>query len=201
MCRTDPQQHHKHSPLHIAHRYTCTPMQPSSAEVRTRAAQWTCKFDHRQRCVIVRASAEGVDIDVEETTVRITSCMPLMQHAAQMERMEKSLEAVRRSFTTVRTGRANPSMLDRIEVQVECMHASNTLVNAQVDYYGTPTPLKTIAGVSVPESTQLVVQPYDVSAMQAIEKAIMTSDLGLTPSNDGKAIRINIPPLTAVRYT
>ncbi len=99
-----------------------------------------------------------------------------------MERMEKSLEAVKRSFTSVRTGRANPSMLDRIEV----------------DYYGTPTPLKTIAGISVPESTQLLVQPYDTSAMQAIEKAIMTSDLGVTPSNDGKIIRINIPPLTAV---
>lgn len=100
-----------------------------------------------------------------------------------MERMEKSLEAVKRSFTSVRTGRANPSMLDRIEV----------------DYYGTPTPLKTIAGISVPESTQLLVQPYDTSAMQAIEKAIMASDLGVTPSNDGKIIRINIPPLTAVR--
>ncbi len=68
----------------------------------------------------------------------------------------------------------------------------------QVDYYGAPTPLKTLAGISAPESTMLVVQPYDKSAMQAIEKAIMQSDIGATPSNDGNLIRINIPALTAV---
>ena len=71
-------------------------------------------------------------------------------------------------------------------------------MHLQVDYYGAPTPLKSLAGVSAPESTLLVVQPYDLSAMQVIEKAIMASDLNLTPSNDGKLIRINIPALTAV---
>lgn len=71
-------------------------------------------------------------------------------------------------------------------------------MHLQVDYYGAPTPLKSLAGVSAPESTLLVVQPYDLSAMQLIEKAIMASDLNLTPSNDGKLIRINIPALTAV---
>ena len=70
----------------------------------------------------------------------------------------------------------------------------------QVDYYGAMTPLKTICGVSAPDSRTLLIQPYDMGAMQAIEKGIMKSDLGLTPNNDGKVIRINIPQLTAVRY-
>jgi len=100
-----------------------------------------------------------------------------------MEKMESSLEAVKRSFATVRTGRATPAMLDRVEV----------------DYYGAMTPLKTIAGVSAPDARTVVVQPYDQGALQAIEKAIMSSDLGLTPSNDGKLIRINVPALTQER--
>lgn len=69
----------------------------------------------------------------------------------------------------------------------------------QVDYYGAPTPLRQLAGISVPESSMLVVQPYDKGSMQVIEKAIMISDLGLTPNNDGKVIRLNVPQLTAVR--
>lgn len=100
-----------------------------------------------------------------------------------MEKMESTLEVVRRNFSTVRTGRANPSMLDRIEV----------------DYYGAMSPLKTIAGVSAPDAQSLVIQPYDISAMPNIEKAIQKSDLGITPSNDGKVIRLNIPSLTAER--
>jgi ribosome recycling factor len=100
-----------------------------------------------------------------------------------MERMDKSLESVQRNFSTVRTGRANPSMLDRIEV----------------DYYGTMTPLKQIAGVSTPESTLLVIQPYDQTAIPAIERAIQQSDIGLTPNNDGKLIRLQVPQLTADR--
>ena len=82
-----------------------------------------------------------------------------------------------------------------------CTHAcaeEQRQLAIQVDYYGAATPLKSLAGVSAPESTLLVVQPYDMSAMQLIEKAIMASDLNLTPSNDGKLIRINIPSLTAV---
>lgn len=78
------------------------------------------------------------------------------------------------------------------DVQIQMLHM------LQVDYYGAPTPLKALAGISAPESTLLVVQPYDLSAMQLIEKAIMSSDLQVTPSNDGKLIRINIPSLTAV---
>lgn len=100
-----------------------------------------------------------------------------------MERMEKSLESVQRNFATIRTGRANPAMLDRIEV----------------DYYGSMTPLKQIAGVSTPEASLLVIQPYDASAIPAIERAIQQSDIGLTPNNDGKLIRLQIPQLTAER--
>ena len=90
-----------------------------------------------------------------------------------MDRMEKTLESVQRNFGTVRTGRASPSMLDRIDV----------------DYYGVATPLRTMAGISTPEASLLVIQPYDPSAIPAIERAIQQSDLGLTPSNDGKLIR------------
>jgi ribosome recycling factor len=70
-----------------------------------------------------------------------------------------------------------------------------------VDYYGAISPLRTIAGISAPDAQSLLIQPYDISAMANIEKAILKSDLGITPSNDGKVIRINIPPLTAVRCT
>lgn len=97
-----------------------------------------------------------------------------------------------------------PSVLLAVEVTQSCwLHFKHILdvqcwATMQVDYYGAPTPLKTLAGISAPESTMLVVQPYDKSAMQAIEKAIMQSDIGATPSNDGNLIRINIPALTTV---
>jgi ribosome recycling factor len=100
-----------------------------------------------------------------------------------MERMEKSLDSVQRSFASVRTGRANPSMLDRVEV----------------DYWGTMTPLKQMSTISAPESSLLVVQPYDVSSIPAIERGIQQSDVGLTPNNDGKVIRLQVPQLTAER--
>jgi ribosome recycling factor len=99
------------------------------------------------------------------------------------ERMIKSVESVTSNLMTVRTGRANASMLDRI----------------MVDYYGAPTPLNQIAGVSVPSAQQLAISPYDKAATKDIEKAIVESDLGVTPTNDGLVIRINIPPLTADR--
>ena len=97
--------------------------------------------------------------------------------------MDKSLEATARSFASVRTGRANPSMLDRVEV----------------DYYGTATPLKALGTVSTPDAATLVIAPFDVSAMAVIEKALLASDVGITPSNDGKVIRLVVPPLTADR--
>jgi ribosome recycling factor len=98
-------------------------------------------------------------------------------------RMDKSVEATHDHFNSVRTGRASPALLDRI----------------QVDYYGTPTPLKNIATINVPESRMLTIQPFDPSAMKQIERAIMESDLGLQPSNDGKIIRLPIPQLTEER--
>lgn len=166
--------------------------------------------------VVPCASAE-VDVTVEEDAVSrrrtrlkfiAVCCLPLLRctprmlrnHAplvtlflpllvvprvCQMERMEKTLESVQRNFSTVRTGRANPSMLDRIDV----------------DYYGTLTPLRQMAGISAPEASLLVIQPYDPSAIPAIERAIQQSDIGLNPNNDGKLIRLVIPQLTAVSST
>src|SRR5256886_6571814 len=99
------------------------------------------------------------------------------------ERMQKSVEATRNEFSTVRTGRASPHLLDRIDV----------------DYYGTRTPLKQLAGISASEARLLTVTPYDKSSIKAIEKAIMESDVGLTPSNDGSVIRLTIPELTEER--
>ncbi len=98
-------------------------------------------------------------------------------------RMAKSVEATRQELHTVRTGRASPHLLDRIEV----------------DYYGARTPLRQIAQVAAPEARLLVVTPYDKSSIGAIEKALLESDLGLTPSNDGTVIRLKIPELTEER--
>ena len=99
------------------------------------------------------------------------------------KKMELAVEHVGAEFTTVRTGRANPQILHRV----------------QVEYYGTPTNLQQLASFSVPEPRLLVVQPYDRSSMAAIEKAIKASDLGLNPSNDGNVIRLSFPPLTEER--
>jgi ribosome recycling factor len=99
------------------------------------------------------------------------------------ERMEKSLLSTKNDFQTVRTGRANPALLHRVHVE----------------YYGAPTPLQQLASISVPEPRQLVIQPFDKNALVEIERAIQKSDLGLTPNNDGKVIRLNIPPLTEER--
>ena len=98
-------------------------------------------------------------------------------------RMEKSLESLHKELGGIRTGRATPSLVDRL----------------QVDYYGTPTPLQSIAGVTAPEARLLVIQPYDRSAIASIEKALQKSEMGLNPSNDGQVIRIAIPPLTEER--
>ena len=99
------------------------------------------------------------------------------------ERMAKSVEAIRHEFGSVRTGRASPVLLDRI----------------MVDYYGASTPLRQLATVSAPEARLLSVQPYDKTSIKAIERAILESDIGLTPSNDGNLIRLNIPELTEER--
>src|SRR5213082_1877396 len=98
-------------------------------------------------------------------------------------RMDKSIESTRQELNSVRTGRASPALLDRI----------------QIDYYGTPTPLKNLATITAPEPRLLNVQPFDPNSVKAIEKAIQESDLGLQPSNDGKLIRLPIPQLTEER--
>jgi ribosome recycling factor len=98
-------------------------------------------------------------------------------------RMDKAVEAVRSEFTTVRSGRASVGLLDRI----------------YVDYYGTSTPLKQMANVAAPEPRMVTVQPFDKTSMRSIEKAILESDLGLNPSNDGTLIRLSIPTLTEER--
>ena len=99
------------------------------------------------------------------------------------ERMTKSVEAIRVEFGSVRTGRASPALLDRISV----------------DYYGSATPLKQLATISAPEARLLTVQPYDKSSIKAIERAILESDVGLTPNNDGNLIRLGVPELTEER--
>ncbi|MDE5412935.1 ribosome recycling factor [Alkalihalobacterium chitinilyticum] len=105
----------------------------------------------------------------------------LMQDA--QGRMKKALDALNRELSTLRAGRANPSLLEKVTVE----------------YYGAPTPLNQLATISVPEARMLVIQPFDKTVIGDIEKAILKSDLGLTPSNDGTIIRITIPALTEER--
>lgn len=99
------------------------------------------------------------------------------------EKMEKTLNVLKEELQSVRAGRANPHIMDKI----------------MVSYYGTPTPLKQLANVSAPEPRTLVIQPYDGSILADVEKAIMNSDLGMNPSNDGKLIRLSVPMLTEER--
>jgi len=101
------------------------------------------------------------------------------------QKMERAIEALDKSFATIRAGRANPSMLDGITVE----------------YYGVPTPLNQLAVISVPEARQLLIKPFDKSALQEIERSINMSNLGFTPNNDGETIRIVIPDLTKERRT
>ena len=98
-------------------------------------------------------------------------------------RMGKSVEALKRELSTIRTGRASPALLE----------------NLTVDYYGVPTPLIQLASISVPEARSLLIQPWDKQTLKEVEKAILMSDLGLVPNNDGNLIRINIPTLTEDR--
>lgn len=99
------------------------------------------------------------------------------------DKMQKSLTNLEGEYTAIRAGRANPRILDRI----------------QVDYYGTPSPLQSVANISVPEARMIQIQPWDASLIKDIEKAILSSDLGLTPANDGKVIRLVFPELTEER--
>ena len=99
------------------------------------------------------------------------------------DKMVAALDATKKQFATVRTGRAHPSIVEGVKV----------------DYYGTKTPLKQVANITVPESRMIVIQPWDKGTMEAIEKAILSSDVGITPMNDGKVIRLSMPQLTHER--
>lgn len=101
-------------------------------------------------------------------------------YAKTKERMEKALDSLQRDYSVIRAGRANPNVLN----------------NVVVDYYGTPTPLNQMAAISVPEPRLLVIQPWDASTLQDIEKAINIAEIGINPQNDGKVIRLNFPQLT-----
>lgn len=106
-----------------------------------------------------------------------------MKLAEIEDHMKKAVESTQRSFNTIRTGRANVSLLDRVTVE----------------YYGTQTPLKALASISTPDSTTIAIQPFDRKTVSLIEKAISQSDVGLVPNNDGSVIRLNVPPLTSDR--
>ena len=99
------------------------------------------------------------------------------------DKMSKTITSLLKEYSTIRAGRANPAVLDRI----------------QVDYYGAPTPINQMAAVSVPEPRTILIAPWDKSTLRDIEKAILTSDLGLNPQNDGSSLRLNFPPLTEER--
>jgi ribosome recycling factor len=106
-----------------------------------------------------------------------------MDYSNINEKMEKAINAYSEKLAEVRAGRANPAILNRVKV----------------DYYGTPTPINQVAGVSVPEARLIVIQPWDMSILKEIERAILASDIGITPNNDGKVIRLNFPELNEER--
>ncbi|MDK2966985.1 MULTISPECIES: ribosome recycling factor [Lacrimispora] len=108
-----------------------------------------------------------------------------MQESLQVyeDKMSKTLKALENDFMTIRAGRANPHVLDKI----------------RVDYYGTPTPIQQVGNVTIPEARMIVIQPWEKSLLKAIEKAILTSDLGINPTNDGNVIRLVFPELTEER--
>ena len=106
-----------------------------------------------------------------------------MDYTNLKEKMEKTIDVFNTKLSEIRAGRANPAILNKVKV----------------DYYGTPTPINQVAGVSVPEARLIVIQPWDVSLLKEIEKAILASDIGINPNNDGKVIRLNFPELNEER--
>jgi len=99
------------------------------------------------------------------------------------EKMDKTISVLKEELANIRAGRANPRLLDKVTI----------------DYYGTPTPINQLANINIPEARQIVIQPWDAKILSAIEKAILASNIGLTPNNDGKLIRLIFPPLTEER--
>ena len=106
-----------------------------------------------------------------------------MDYTEMELKMERTIENLQERFSEVRAGRANPAILNKVKM----------------DYYGTPTPINQVAGISVPEARMIVIQPWDMSVLKDIEKAILASEIGINPNNDGKVIRLNFPELTEER--
>ncbi len=106
-----------------------------------------------------------------------------MDYANIKEKMEKTISVFEEKLSEIRAGRANPAILNKVKI----------------DYYGTPTPINQVAGISVPEARLIVIQPWDISVLKEIEKAILASDIGINPNNDGKVIRLSFPELTEER--
>ncbi|KAA3474989.1 ribosome-recycling factor, chloroplastic-like [Gossypium australe] len=158
--------------------------------INVSAHSWSSAANYASiRHVVVKSS--GKRVVVKHLLLGLVKCATIEEIEAEKssiekdvkERMEKTIETVRANFNSIRTGRANPSMLDKVEVE----------------YYGTPVSLKSIAQISTPESSSLLIQPFDKSSLKAIEKAIVNSDLGMTPNNDGEVIRLSLPQLTTER--
>ncbi|EEH59446.1 ribosomal recycling factor, chloroplast precursor [Micromonas pusilla CCMP1545] len=145
------------------------------ASIRCIAARKQCAVFHAKRSFIRNSRAVTCAVQENKT--------PFDIEQSADDRMEKSVDSIRNNLNTVRTGRANAAILDRIEVE----------------YYGSVTPLKSLANITTPDAQTIIIQPFDKNIIDDVEKAIMSSDLDLMPGNDGNCIRLNIPPLTAER--
>lgn len=143
----------------------------------------SCKKLKAKNGVVVKGLLQNRYTTIKCATIEEIEAEKSLIEKSVKERMEKAIDSVLSNFNSIRTGRSNPAMLDKVEVE----------------YYGSPVNLKTIAQISTPDSSSLLVQPYDKSSLKAIEKAIVNSDLGMTPSNDGEVIRLSIPQLTSDR--
>ncbi|GAB5357699.1 hypothetical protein AAMO2058_000396900 [Amorphochlora amoebiformis] len=161
------------SPAFGIHNRRCASVVPRMIVVGRRADTMALQL---QRAEHVRVNAAATEN--EDSTENIEE--KLMEAE---DRMRKSITSLSNNLITVSTGRANPAMLDRV----------------QVNYYGSPTPIRSLAGISTPNAQEIVVDPYDKTALADVERAIFQANLGLTPSNDGKVIRLNIPMLTQDR--
>lgn len=159
---------------------------------RTNVSFWSSGASYvRLNCRVQKFPVKSVVVNLSRNREGTIKCATIEEIEAEKstiekdtkQRMEKTLETVRSNFNSVRTNRASPSMLDRVEVE----------------YYGTPVSLKSIAQVSSPDASSILISPYDKSSLKAIEKAIVTSQLGLSPNNDGDVIRLSLPPLTSER--
>ncbi|XP_039032511.1 ribosome-recycling factor, chloroplastic-like isoform X2 [Hibiscus syriacus] len=155
------------------------------------AYSWSSTANYASiRHVAVKSSGKHVVVKhlLRERLVRCATIEEIEAEKSSIEkdakaRMEKTIETVRTNFNSIRTGRANPAMLDKVEVE----------------YYGTPVSLKSITQISTPDSSSFLIQPFDKSSLKSIEKAIVNSDLGMTPNNNGEVIRLSLPQLTTER--